>query len=147
MSQGPSISNQGETDLTKLITGMRPRLNVGEFVFCSVPRNSKELYSSIPRDRVIMEFKEREGITIILDKRDADQYLHMGLKYDYVAAWLTLEIHSSLDAVGLTAAVSSSLAAASISANVVAAYHHDHIFVNAKDGTKALEVLESMCTV
>ena len=146
MSQGPSMSNQGETDLTKLITGMRPRLNGGEFVFCSIPRNSK-VYSSIPRDRIIMEFKEREGITLILDKGDADQYLHMGLKYDYVAAWLTLEIHSSLDAVGLTAAVSSSLAAASISANVVAAYHHDHIFVNTKDGTKALGVLESMCTV
>ena len=46
---------------------------------------------------------------------------------------------------GLTAAVSSSLAAANISANVVAAYHHDHIFVNAKDGTKALDVLESLC--
>eukprot|EP00944_MAST-04C_sp_MAST-4C-sp1_P009071 g9071.t1 len=133
---------QGETDLKKLISGMRPKLNTGDFVFCSIPRNSKDLYSSIPRDKVIMEFKEREGITLILDKNNADKFC---LKYEYVAAWLTLEIHSALDAVGLTAAVSSSLAAANISANVVAAYHHDHIFVNAKDGTKALDVLESLC--
>ena len=136
------MAYQGETDLKKLISGMRPNLNAGDFVFCSISRNSEELYSSIPRDRVIMEFKEREGITLILDKNDADKFC---LKYDYVAAWLTLEIHSALDAVGLTAAVSSSLAAADISANVVAAYHHDHIFVNAKDGTKALDVLESLC--
>ena len=76
---------------------MRPKLNAGDFVFCSLT-NSEELYSSIPRDRVIMEFKEREGITLILDKNDADKFC---LKYDYVAAWLTLEIHSALDA-GLT---------------------------------------------
>ena len=136
------MAYQGETDLKKLISGMRPKLNAGDFVFCSISRNSEELYSSIPRDRVIMEFKEREGITLILDKNDADKFC---LKYDYVAAWLTLEIHSALDAVGLTAAVSSSLAAADISANVVPAFHHDHIFVNAKDGTKALDVLESLC--
>jgi len=130
----------GELDLGKCITGMKPKLHSGEYVFCFLEQTNK-LYKAIPREEVLCEFKETEGITFVLLKSVADRYAADGLKYEYVAAWLTLEIHSALEAVGLTAAVSKALAEANISANVIAAYYHDHVFVNIKDGAKAQEVL------
>jgi uncharacterized protein len=63
------------------------------------------------------------------------------LSYSFVAAWITLTVHSSLEAVGLTATFSKALAENNISCNVVAAYYHDHIFVDAKDAAKAMKIL------
>ena len=65
----------------------------------------------------------------------------MPLPYSLVCVWITLTIHSSLEAVGLTAAVSSALTEANISCNVVAAYYHDHIFVPIADADRAMNVL------
>jgi hypothetical protein len=61
-----------------------------------------------------------------------------------VCRWITLGVISSLEAVGLTSAVSQALTEARISCNVVAAYSHDHLFVPAKDAERALEVLHEM---
>jgi len=83
-------------------------------------------------------YKEDEGWTVILNKLAAD---NLKLHYTYIASWITLTVHSSLEAVGLTAAFSKALAEASISCNVVAAYYHDHIFVDQKDAEKAMTVL------
>ena len=68
----------------------------------------------------------------------------MNLTYHFVAKWITLNVHSSLEAVGLTAAFSNALAEAGISCNVVAAYYHDHIFVAKADADKAMEVLRKL---
>jgi uncharacterized protein len=138
-----TANQHGEIDIEKLIKGMKPTLNDGEFVFCFISSEpkAKKLYERIPRVEILMEFKEQEGITLVLSKELADRYVNDGLKYEYVAAWITLEVHSALEAVGLTAAVSKALAKANISANVIAAYHHDHIFVDIKDGIKAQETL------
>jgi hypothetical protein len=68
----------------------------------------------------------------------------MNLAYSFVSAWITLTVHSSLESVGLTAAFSTALANKGISCNVVAAYYHDHIFVNLKDAPGAMQVLESI---
>jgi hypothetical protein len=51
-------------------------------------------------------------------------------------------VHSSLEAVGLTAAVAGALTAAGISANVVAAFHHDHVFVPADRAEAAMAQLD-----
>jgi len=68
------------------------------------------------------------------------------LAYEFVAAWITLQVHSALEAVALTAAISHALTEAGVSANVVAGYTHDHVFVpleRADDAMRALGTLSS----
>lgn len=87
-----------------------------------------------------MMFREDEGLTLILRKEITDR---LKLLYSFVASRIALSVHSSLEAVGLTAAFSKALSENNISCNVVAAYYHDHIFVNKKDTQKALNILNS----
>jgi len=123
----------GETDLNILLKSLKPSLNKGSYVFISVND-----IQHITKDNILFEFKEKEGITIILEQAKADE---LNFKYDFVASWITLNVHSALNAVGLTAAVSTALTKYNISCNVVAAYYHDHIFVATKDTEQAMEVL------
>jgi hypothetical protein len=123
----------GESDLNKLIKGLSPKLNDGEYVFTSI-KNIELLNTS----EVICTLKEKEGLTLILERSRADQ---LGLKYNFIASWITLEVHSSLNAVGLTSLVTTELANNEISCNVIAGYYHDHIFVSTKDSLKTLEIL------
>ncbi|WP_175633108.1 ACT domain-containing protein [Pedobacter ghigonis] len=126
----------GEKSLEKLLKTMKPVHNPGEFVFCKV-----ENLNAIDINLAVCLFKEEEAITIILKKEIADQ---LGLEYDFVASWITLTAHSSLTAVGLTAAFSTALSQHGISCNVVAAYYHDHIFVDSKDIVAAMDILKQL---
>ena len=126
----------GEKNLSVLIKEMKPYLNEGEYVFVSTTT-----LIDINSNQVIGTFKEQEGTTYILKKELAD---NLNLKYDFIASWITLKIHSSLDAVGLTAAFSSELAKHNISCNVVAGFYHDHIFVAKKDALKTIDVLTNL---
>lgn len=123
----------GEKNLEILLKTMKPKMNLGEFVFCEVENLEK-----IKLNEIVMSFKEEESITIITQKEIADK---LNLKYSFVASWITLTIHSSLEAIGLTAAFSKALSEKGISCNVVAAFYHDHIFVDKKDTEKAMEIL------
>ncbi len=123
----------GEKDLNKLLETAKPKHNIGDYVFCIAPD-----LSLININDIVLFFKEEEGNAIIIKKELADS-LH--LEYSFVAAWVTLTVHSSLEAVGLTAAFSSALSESAISCNVVAAFYHDHIFVDKKDVEKAMAIL------
>lgn len=126
----------GETDLRKLLRGMKPVFNEGRFVFCTVD-STQQAAALNP----LGTFREAEAVTVILPKTQADE---ASLPCSAPLAWITLSVHSSLEAVGLTAAVSNALAEAHISCNVVAAYYHDHIFVPLEDAKRAMEVLEKL---
>jgi len=122
-----------ETNLDTLLKTMKPKLNIGDFVFCTV----KDL-TSIDINDTILIFKEDEGITIIVEREIADK---LKLDYSFIASWISLTVHSSLDAVGLTAAFSKALSDNGISCNVVAAYYHDHIFIDKKNADTAMNIL------
>jgi len=126
----------GETNLNTLLKNMTPVLNDGDYVYCT-----KISLSNINTDAIITFFKEQEAVTLILKKKTADK---LNLEYSYIAAWITLTIHSSLEAPGLTAAFATALANENISCNVVAAYYHDHIFVAKKDAERAMLTLRKL---
>jgi len=111
-------------------------LNEGEYVFCSIIEINK-----ISMKNIIGFFKESEGYSIIISKEEA---IKNNLPFYFVSAWITLEIDSTLDSVGLTSAFSKKLTKAGISCNVVAAYHHDHIFVPYPEKLKAIKILSDM---
>ncbi|TFF40309.1 ACT domain-containing protein [Mucilaginibacter psychrotolerans] len=126
----------GITDIQTLLKTMTPEQHTGEYVFCAVAT-----LDGIDMKDVVCFFREAEAVTIIVSKTTADA---LGLKYDYIAAWITLTVHSSLQAVGLTAAFSLALAKAEVSCNVIAGYYHDHIFVGYADAAKAMDVLRAL---
>jgi len=126
----------GETNLATLLATMQPVLNDGDYVFCALPGDA-----SIDTKYMIGSFREEEGLTVILHQAYADQ---LQLTYSFVAAWITLTVHSSLEAVGLTAAFSKALSEAGISCNVVAAFYHDHIFVAKEEAGRAMKVLQGL---
>ena len=130
----------GQTDLEQLLAQLSPVLREPIYVFCTLPKGRLE--NSIDLEP-LASFQELEGLTLILRQDKADQ---AGLKYEGVFRCITLSVHSSLTAVGLTAAVSSALTKEGISANIVAAYFHDHVFVpsmKAKDALCVLGALQS----
>jgi hypothetical protein len=89
----------------------------------------------------VVTVAEPEGLTLVVPQQDADT---AGLAYEYVAAWITLRVHSALAAVGLTAAVAQELAGIGVSCNVVAGYHHDHLFVPYERAAEAVAALEDL---
>ena len=126
----------GEKSIAKLLSGMSPTLNDGDYVFCCVTD-----MGLVKGEEILGSFREKEGLTVIIERNRAQA---LGLHFDYVAAWITLTVHSALDAVGLTAAFATALGNAGISCNVIAAYYHDHIFVGREDAQRAIEVLEAL---
>ncbi len=126
----------GITLLKDLLTQMHPVLHTGNYVFVSVANTT-----GIDFSHVLGVFREKEGTSIILEKTQADQ---LNLKYDYISSWISLTVHSSLEAVGLTAAISNDLAKEGISCNMVAGYYHDHIFVAKPDAENAMEILHQL---
>ncbi|MDD9891622.1 MAG: ACT domain-containing protein [Gammaproteobacteria bacterium] len=128
----------GETDLEKLLALMQPELLDGEYVFCSVEGKSYGDYAEL---NPLSSFLEAEGLSLLLSKASADK---AQLQYESVFRGITLAVHSSLDAVGFTAAVSNKLANNGIPSNVVAAHFHDHVFVPAEKAELALHLLTEL---
>ena len=127
------VGRAGESDLLTLIAQMSPALDDQVWAFVSVDEVSSEYVV----EHVLATFRETEGTTLIVPWERAEEF-------DVCSepmARITLNIHSSLEAVGLTAAVSQALASEAISANVVAGFYHDHIFVPRTAGERAMACL------
>lgn len=114
---------------------MEPTVRPGRFVYVTVDESTA---TALPAEVIV---REDEGVTVVLGQTDADA---RSLPYDFVAGWITLRVHSALDAVGLTAAFSGALAEHGISANVVAGYHHDHVLVPIGDVDRAVAALRDL---
>jgi hypothetical protein len=124
-----------DANLDVLLAAMSTRQRPGEYVFVV------DSAMSVRDPAVLASVVELEGRSILVTRQDAE---HAGLSHDFVAGWITLEVRSPLDAVGLTAAVAGALGEAGISCNVVAGYHHDHLLVPHESVDDAIEVLEKL---
>ncbi len=128
----------GERELEKLLKSLSPELLIGDYVYCTFPGAQYGDYSQLEPIAVI---SESEGLTLIVPKPKADE---RNISYESVFRGITLNIHSSLDSIGLTAAFSTKLTEQGISANVIAGYYHDHIFVQSEFAEKAIEALNEL---
>lgn len=123
-------------DLQELLRSLKPHLHDGVYVYTSVPFDT-DLSSAA----AIATFRENEGLTVILAESDAEK---AGFPILFRAAWITLTVHSSFEAIGLTAAFSSALADAAISCNVMAGAFHDHVFVPIDRAAEVMEILSEL---
>ena len=128
------------SDLQSLLAMMSPQLNALNVAFVSLVDPSAVL-AMLPSESVISTFRESEGTTLIVELRAAEQ---VDLPILFRAAWITLTVHSDLEAVGLTAAFARALGDAGVSCNVVAAAFHDHIFVPIEKAELAMKVLQDL---
>lgn len=114
------------SDLAAMLAGMAPVLDARRWAFVLVegaaPANAFALIC------------EDEGTTAILPQQGGN------------FARITLMVHSALEGVGLTAAVARALAEQGIACNVVAGFHHDHLFVPWQRRDEALEILQRLAT-
>ncbi|MFK7868914.1 MAG: ACT domain-containing protein [Roseobacter sp.] len=127
--------SEGVKTAAGMIAGMRPQRQPGTFVFVTI--TAEDTRPEVVAD-ALATFQELEGLSLILPVARARAH---GFDVALPMCCITLTVHSALDGVGLTAAVASALAAHGIPCNMVAAFHHDHAFVSAQDGDKALDVL------
>lgn len=132
---GPEgVMNKVISNLSILLRSMAPELHPGTYAFCVVTHGA-DISALSP----IVSVAESEGLTLVLPE---EQAIHAGLPVLFRAAWITLTVHSDLQAVGLTAAFAGALGQAGISCNVVAGAFHDHIFVPGELAQQALTALK-----
>ncbi|TJV39271.1 MAG: ACT domain-containing protein [Mesorhizobium sp.] len=124
----------GETDLRTLLASMTPELLDGIYVFATLAPGIPQPEGLEP----LMIFREREGTTLIVTEAAARA---AGLAASFRCRMITLNIHSSLEAVGFLAAITTRLATAGMGVNPVSAFYHDHLFVPAERAEEAMELL------
>lgn len=128
----------GVVDLDDLCRQMTPRLVDGTYVYCTL--TDFRLPAGI---EPVCTFREAEGLTAIVRKREAEA---AALPYVFPCRLITLTVHSSLDAVGFLARISARLSLAGIACNVVAAFHHDHLFVPEERAEDTLQILREIAS-
>lgn len=124
------------SNLAVLLRSMEPELHAGVYAYCVVP-HSADISALSP----VATVSESEGLTLVLPE---EQAIKAGLSLLFHAAWITLTVHSDLQAVGLTAAFATALGQVSIRCNVVAGAFHDHIFVPVEQAQQALAALRAL---
>ncbi|RMZ91849.1 hypothetical protein DV736_g893, partial [Chaetothyriales sp. CBS 134916] len=130
-----------ELSLSKLLCTLDPMLDDRTFVFITLSPQQQLDPLPIPCSDLQMTFREKEGLTIVTTLRRAEEH---GFNYSYRSKMITLNVHSSLEAVGFMKVISTALADEGLSSNPVSAYYHDHIFVKEEVAEKAVKVLNSI---
>ena len=125
----------GETDLSRMLASLRIERRDEPVTVVTAPAPVGL------GDGVGALVEEDEGTTVVVSISEAER---RGWPIEFRAAWLTVSVHSSLEAVGLTAALSSVLADRGIACNVVAGYHHDHLLVPLDRADEAIECLQAL---
>ena len=125
----------GERDLDTLLRSMKPEMQEGIFVFCTLPEG-REISAKL---KPVHIFHEREGTAFVVGREEAEA---VGLPFE--SRLITLTVHSSLEAVGFLAAVTAPLAEAGISVNAVSAFYHDHLFVPVERAEDAQRLLQKL---
>lgn len=120
----------GLTDLHQILGALRPRVRQGRFVYVTL--------TGEPAIAAHARIVEDEGVTLVLDQQTADAE---GYAYEGVFGWITLQAHTSLSSVGVTATVATALARVGLSCNVLAGFYHDHLLVPVDSVAEAIEVL------
>jgi hypothetical protein len=120
-------------DLEDLLRSLGPRLNPGTYVFVDLPEGQPFEPST-----AIAFIREAEGVSVVMDAAVAAA---TGFAITQTFAWISLSVHSDLQAVGLTAALARALAAARIGCNVIAGARHDHLFVPSNQAQAAMSEL------
>lgn len=131
------MSETGETNLAALIQSMEPVLYAEILVFCSLPADDLSALAIRP----LAMFREAEGMTLIVPQTVA---IAQGWPHVYPCRQITLNIYSSLEAVGFLAAITQALARQGISVNPVSAYYHDHLFVPVDQAEAAIACLHHL---
>jgi hypothetical protein len=128
----------GETDLSAMLESLTVTVRPDDYVVATLSPDA-----DVPAlgDGVAAVIDEAEGPTVIATITRA---AYEGWAHNFVAAWLTLDVHSALEAVGLTAAFSRQLGRAGIPCNVIAGFHHDHILVPHDKSQAAVEVIQAL---
>lgn len=129
----------GETSLTTLLSTLKLTLNPETFVFATLP----DLKTPPPHLQIQMSFREAEGTTIITTQESADTY---GIEYTFPCKMITLNVLSSLEAVGFMAAISAKLTEKGIGVNPVSGYYHDHCFIPLGKEDEAMRALQDLAT-
>ncbi len=127
----------GETDLDRLLASMNPELRPGVFVFATLGPGTAPPESIEP----IMVFCETEGTTLILTLEAAEG---AGIAGVFPCRMITLRIHSSLEAIGFMARITTRIAGSGIGVNPVSAFFHDHIFVPEDRAEDAVALLREL---
>lgn len=126
--------------LQDLIKQLSPKLDSITYVYCTVP---KAKYGELEHLKPIVSIAELEGLTLVIPLEQAKAE---GLDYYRIFRRITLEGHSSLEALGLTSVVTSLLAERGITTNVIAGFYHDHIFVPSDRTDEALKALKELAS-
>jgi uncharacterized protein len=131
----------GGRDLRTLLSSLTTTLHPDTFVFITMPNEVTSIGALPPSLDARMAFQESEGLTIVTTRASADSH---GLLYSFPSRMITLNVHSSLEAVGFIARVASQLAEKGIGANPVSGFFHDHLFVAEGREEEAVAALKTL---
>ncbi len=134
MAQAPKLVRERQS----MLAGMTPVLKDGTYFFCSTDDAAVAAAAALGSLAI---FQEDEGTALVLVEADAAAH---GFDLSMPMSRIVLEVFSALDGVGLTAGVASALADESIPCNMIAAYHHDNLFVPEPMRHRAIEILQEV---